>query len=64
MNLSLTAIASIRVALAIARLQNPNDPRFVLAYQELVKQWANDIDTETAALIDASRKPALLRQQV
>ena len=64
MNLSLTAIASIRVALAMAKLQNPHDPRFVLAYHELLKQWAGDIDDETAALIDASRQPALLKRQV
>lgn len=43
----------------MAKLQNPHDPRFALAYQELIKQWATDLDSETAQLIDASRMPAL-----
>lgn len=64
MTLTLQSICTIKTALGIARLANPNDPRFTLAYQEFIKQWARDIDTETATLIDASREPMLLRRQV
>jgi hypothetical protein len=64
MHLTLQTICTIKTALGIAKLQRPNDVRFVLAYQELVREWASDVDEQTAALIDASRGPALLKQQV
>lgn len=64
MQLSLPTICAIKTSLAMARLAHPNDPRFVLAYQELIRQWAADVDSEVAMLIEASRVPALTRLQV
>jgi hypothetical protein len=62
MTLSLPTVASIRVALAMAKLQHPGDPRFTLAYQEIVKEWTRE-QTSTEALIAASRIPVLVNAQ-
>lgn len=62
MTLSLPTVASLRVALGIARLQHPNDPRFALAYQELTKEWTRELSS-TEQLIADSREPMLTRLQ-
>jgi hypothetical protein len=62
MTLSLPTVASLRVALGIARLQHPNDPRFQLAYQELTKEWTRELSS-TEQLIALSRIPTLVNAQ-
>jgi hypothetical protein len=61
-NIDLDTYCTCRVALAIAMLKEPNDPKFRKAFNAL-RQALIDEDNSAHAIIAASRVPALLQRQ-
>jgi len=62
--LSLADIATIKVALGIARLQFPHDERYAKTFKRVSVQFALSVATSTTAeIIEASRLPVLTRRQ-